>query len=52
MNAQIETSDTQQRERLLEDVRRLLSEGMKKAELSKNWELFSRYANAYCSLAS
>lgn len=40
-----------QRARLINDVRRLLFEGMKKAEQSQNWELFSRYADAYRNVA-
>lgn len=41
-----------QRARLIVDLRQVLFEGMKKAEQSKNWELFNRYAHAYIKLTS
>jgi len=53
MSEQVKVASTieVQRARLINDVRRLLFEGMKKAEQAQNWELFSRYADAYRSVA-
>ena len=50
MSQETQTLDQQQRARLIEDMRRILYEGMKKAEQAKNWELFGRYADAYCRM--
>lgn len=52
MPEQNELTINPQRARLAEEVRRLLFEGMKKAEQAKNWELFTRYADAYRRMAA
>jgi hypothetical protein len=41
------TDYSNNRQQLADEVRRLLYEGMKKAEQEKNWEVFNRYASAY-----
>jgi|SwirhisoilCB2_FD_contig_61_7390712_length_307_multi_2_in_0_out_0_1 hypothetical protein len=50
MPENISNDNDLQRARLIEDVRRLLFEGMKKAEEGKNWEVFNRYAHAYIKM--
>ncbi len=47
MSQEFKVNPEPKRIQLLEDVRRVLYEGMKKAEQARNWEVFSRYADAY-----
>ena len=46
----VQSAEPVDRVRLLEDVRRLLFDEMKKAREACNWEMFGRYVDAYCSI--
>lgn len=50
MEPVIKSKDSFNRAQLIEEVRRLLFEGMKKAEQGKNWEVFNHYAQAYINM--
>ena len=51
MTQETVSKDTFDRAKFIEEMRRLLYEGMKKAEQDKNWEVFNRFADTYIKMS-